>query len=89
MKTRSRRAKPSNKVFMTYLKFHRYRLGLTQSQLAKKAGVSQGLYCDYERGLKRPLPKHHMQLANALGRPLDEFTAKLHNVEASEMVGAH
>jgi len=84
-KNQKRRAKKDSKVFMTYLKFHRYRLGLTQEQLAKKAGVSQGLYCEYERGIKRPLAKHHVKLAQALGRPVEEFTAKLYNVDPVEM----
>ena len=37
------------KAFVKYLKFHRYRLGLTQDQLAHEIGISQGHYCEIER----------------------------------------
>lgn len=80
-----RPAKRENRRFMTYLKFHRYRLRLTQAQLARKAGVSQGLYCEYERGIKKPLPHHHGKLADAIGRPIEEVTAKIHNVDPAQM----
>jgi transcriptional regulator with XRE-family HTH domain len=82
---KKRRAKKANRGFMSYLKFHRYRLGLSQVQLAKRAGVSQGLYCEYERGIKRPLAKHHMKLAEAIGRPIEEVTARIHNIDPVQM----
>jgi transcriptional regulator with XRE-family HTH domain len=73
---------------MNYLKFHRMTLGLTQAQVAKKAGIRQGTYCDYERGLKRPRPITHKRLAEALQRPPEEFTARLYGVRETEMCGA-
>lgn len=73
---------------MTYLKFHRMNLGLTQTQVAKQVGIGQGTYCDYERGLKRPRPKIHKDLARVLHRPVEELTEKLYGVKAQDMVGA-
>lgn len=70
---------------MNYLKFHRLTLGLTQADIARKAKISQGAYCDYERGFRRPRPKIHLRLAEALGRPLDEFTGKLYGVDPASM----
>jgi transcriptional regulator with XRE-family HTH domain len=71
---------------MSYLKFHRMALGMTQAQVAKKAGVRQSTYCDYERGRKHPRPRVHKLLAEALQRPAHEFTAKLYGVESTAMV---
>jgi transcriptional regulator with XRE-family HTH domain len=82
------RGKPRTRLeraFMTYLRFHRMNLGLTQAEVAARAGISQGAYCDYERGEKKPRPKVHRKLALALQRPVEEFTAKLYGVEASAM----
>ncbi len=73
---------------MNYLKYHRMTLGMTQEQVAKKARIGQGTYCDYERGMKKPRPGIHKRLAEALGRPIDEFTAKLYGVQSSSMVEA-
>lgn len=71
---------------MTYLKFHRMCLGLTQDQVARKAHISQGHYCEIEKGYIKPGPEIHVQLAGALGRPVEEFTAKLHGVNLRDMV---
>ncbi len=73
---------------MCYLKFHRMTLGLTQADVARKAGVTQGTYCDYERGIKKPGPKMHRKLADALHRPVQEFTGKLYGVNPADMVAA-
>lgn len=71
---------------MTYLKFHRMALGLTQDQVAREAGISQGHYCDIEKGRVKPHAAIHKRIADALGRPAEEFTAKLYGVNADEMV---
>ena len=73
---------------MTYLKYNRMTLGLNQVDVARRAGISQGAYCDYERGVKRPRPKIHKKLAEALERPVDEFTGKLYGVNPASMVAA-
>ena len=73
------------KAFVKYLKFHRYRLGLTQDQLAHEIGISQGHYCEIERGFKKPRPELHKRIADAIGRPVKELTEKLHGVSAAEM----
>lgn len=80
-----RAAKKANRSLMLFLKFHRYRLGLNQAQLAKRIGIAQSTYCSYERGAKRPSPKHNTKLAAALGRPVEEVTAKIHNVDLAEV----
>jgi transcriptional regulator with XRE-family HTH domain len=74
-----------SKETMSYLKYHRMTLGLTQAEVARRARVSQGAYCDYERGIKRPRPKIHRRLADALERPVTEFTAILYGVDPAEM----
>lgn len=72
--------------FMHYLKYHRLSLGLTQSDVAKRAHISQAAYNSYERGLKRPGPKQHTALADALERPIEEFMAKLYRIDTTKMV---
>ncbi len=73
---------------MTYLKFHRMKLGKTQAQIAKDAGISQGHYCEIEKGYIKPLPELHKRIADALGRPLDEFTGFLYGVNPADMVAS-
>jgi transcriptional regulator with XRE-family HTH domain len=76
----------TEKRFVTYLKFHRMRLGLTQEKLARKARISQGHLSDIESGRVKPHPEIHKRLAEALERPMDEFTAKLYGVSVSDMM---
>src|SRR4051812_13085240 len=71
--------------FMRYLKFHRLNKGYTQAQLAKKAGVAQGTYCDYENGRKKPRPKQHLALAEAIERPVEELTSMLYGTNPDDM----
>lgn len=63
---------------MKYLKYCRLNLGLTQEQVAERARISQGQYSDYERGIKKPRPRVHRKLAEALERPVEEFTVRLY-----------
>jgi DNA-binding XRE family transcriptional regulator len=74
------------KRFLQYLKFHRMVAGKTQEKLAKEVGISQGHYCDIERGRVKPHPVIHKRLCEALNRPIEEFTAKLYGVNAADMV---
>src|SRR4051812_2412982 len=83
---RGARRRVVRKSFLNYLMFHRLRLGLTQQRLAKKAHISQGAYCSYEKGYQKPSPETHKRLAEALGRPLDEFTGMLYGVDPETMV---
>lgn len=65
---------------MTYLKWVRLNRGLTQKQVAGRVGISQSVYCDYERGWKKPGAKHHARLANALEVPVDELTRRIYKL---------
>lgn len=71
---------------MQYLKYHRLVKGFTQAQLAKKAHISQGHYSDIESGRTKPHPEIHKRIADALERPLEEFTAKLYGINPDDMV---
>jgi transcriptional regulator with XRE-family HTH domain len=82
------RKRTTRKAFVTYLKFHRMKLGLTQYQVARAARISQGHYCEIEKGYIKPLPVVHKRIAEALGRPLDEFTGMLYGVNPAQMAGS-
>ena len=58
---------------------------MTQEEVARKARISQGAYCSYEKGYQKPHPDTHKRLAEALERPADEFTAKLYGINPAEM----
>jgi putative transcriptional regulator len=45
----------------------RKKAGLTQKQLAERVGLSQGMICRVEQGLKEPSKKYRMKLAKELG----------------------
>ena len=71
---------------MEYLKFHRYRLGLTQEKMAKRIGMkSQGYYCEIENGEKKPDPAMCVKIADAIKRPIEEVIAKLHGANLADM----
>lgn len=55
------------------LKDARKARGLTQAELARRAGVSQGVITHYERGVNRPRLDQALALVQALGISLDEF----------------
>lgn len=54
---------------------HRDRLGLTQRQLAEKAGLSQPAVAQYELGQKKPSLNALFKLAVALGVDASELLA--------------
>lgn len=55
---------------------HRKRLGMTQAELAEKAGLSESAIRSYELGNRVPKPAHRAAIAKALGinpKTLDDF----------------
>lgn len=51
------------------IKFYRQRMGLKQTELAKRANVNQGFLSEIERGRRRPSPNSLQALAVALDVP--------------------
>lgn len=66
---------------MNYLKWCRLNLGLSQIRVAEEVGISQGMYCDIERGRRKPSPKVHLRIATVLRQPVEEFTARLYGID--------
>lgn len=81
----TKRKPVTTKAFMNYLKYWRLNRGLTQQAIARKLGISQGAYCDYERGFRKPGPKVHLKLAEAIDRPVEELTTKLYRIGGESM----
>src|SRR3954463_11847763 len=54
----------------------RSRLGLSQRQLAERAGLSSGMLCLIERGEANPSVQSLLGLAEGLGLPLASFFAE-------------
>lgn len=52
----------------------RFKAGLSQKELATRAGLSKEMVYIYEAGRKRPSPKSLLRLADALGVKVDELT---------------
>lgn len=65
---------------MHYLKFTRLNRGLTQAEVAKKLKISQGAYCDIERGQKKPRPRLYPELADVFQVPVEELTSRIHKL---------
>lgn len=75
------RAVPKEReAFVRYLKFARLRRGLTQTQTAKELGISQGAYCNIERGQKMPHPRTYPALAEVFDVPVDELVSRIHKL---------
>jgi transcriptional regulator with XRE-family HTH domain len=55
------------------LKSARTAKGYTQAELARRAGVSQGVITHYERGVNRPRLDQALALVQALGMSFDDF----------------
>jgi transcriptional regulator with XRE-family HTH domain len=66
-----------NKVFSTNLSRVRNNLKWTQSDLAKRAGISQDWVSHFECGRRLPSLPVLLKLSNALGASLDTFFEKL------------
>src|SRR4051794_6580422 len=62
----------------------RSRLGLSQRQLAERAGLSAGMLCLIEKGEANPSVQSLLGLAEALALPLASFFDEQHGSEAGE-----
>jgi len=58
--------------------------GLTQQDLAKKAGVSQQLIGHYENGIRAPKLEKAILLAKALGVPVEAINGQLEKRKSAE-----
>lgn len=56
------------------IKAKRLECGLTQKELADKVGVDQSMICQIERGTKSPTLALSVEIADALGCDVCEFT---------------
>ena len=57
----------------TKLQFARERARLTQTQVAKQAGVTERAYQFYEAGRKKPRVDTAIRIADALGTTVEEI----------------
>src|SRR3954463_2224223 len=62
----------------------RSRLGLSQRQLAERAGLSAGMLCLIEKGEANPSVQSLLGLAEALALPLASFFDERHDSESGE-----
>ena len=61
---------------MQTIKEQRIALGITQEQLAKQLGVTQGAIAQWEKGVTNPSFKMLPRLAEALGISVDKLFGK-------------
>jgi len=66
----------------------RSRLGLSQRQLAERAGLSSGMLCLIEKGEANPSVQSLLGLAEALALPLASFFDEQHDSEIREDVAS-
>lgn len=72
--------------FTERLKLLRTQAKLTQSQIAKKLGVSQQAYGDWERGVKKPTQDNLVKLSNIFNVSVDSLLVGEENdVDLSEV----
>lgn len=67
---RDKRNIPGDSALGHRTRSQRLSLGLTQTQLARQAGINQGFLSEIERGSRRPGPATLRSLSNALGMPI-------------------
>ena len=60
----------------SYIKSRRKNLGMTQRQLAEKAGFTDVTISRYENGEREPSFTEFIKLCEVLGMKLDDFTGK-------------
>lgn len=58
------------------IRARRGELGITQSELAKKAGVTRAAMCRYESGERIPTLDTAVRLSRALGINLDQLAGR-------------
>lgn len=61
---------------MEIIKILRESLGMTQEQLAKQVGVTQGAVAQWENGLTHPAFDKLLTVASVLGVTVDELIGK-------------
>lgn len=66
-------ATEARQAFATSLRVGRARLGISRTELARRAGMSKHTVAAYERGTRVPLLQYAAALADALGTSLDEM----------------
>ena len=71
----------------TKLKEQREAYGLTQVEIAKKAGISWRAYQTYERGEREPVMSTLIALADFYGISLDELVCRRREGEPSDGTG--
>jgi transcriptional regulator with XRE-family HTH domain len=68
------------------LKQVRLEKGLTQTELAKLSGVSQGVITNYERGFRTPTLEKAILLAKALKVPVEQFAEPVKSIKEKKRV---
>ena len=69
------------------IKIFRARRGLSQADLAEKAGISIPFLSNIERGIKYPQPDMLAKIANSLGVMVNElFTINFDSAERSDLI---
>lgn len=58
---------------MQKIKVYRERLGMTQEQLARELGITQGAVWQWECGMTTPRPAILLRLASLFGVTIDEL----------------
>lgn len=64
------------KDIASIIRARRGELGITQSELAKKAGVTRAAMCRYESGERVPTLDTAVRLSRALGINLDQLAGR-------------
>jgi len=79
------RAVPTDRSnFVRYLKFARLKLGMTQAEAAKEVGITQGAYCNIERGQKKPHPRLYPVFAEVLQVPVNDLVSRIHKLDPDQ-----
>jgi len=67
----------NDNLFSERLQLARMRCGLTQTELAEKAGVTNATICFYEKGKKKQRPKTAIRVADVLGTSIDYLLGRV------------
>jgi len=64
------------KNFGLFIKYERFKIGLTQQELANRMGCTRQLVCRFEKGKNNPMIKKQKELARALKISVKELRKK-------------